>query len=56
MCTCGDKNIKRQEQKQQHNNHNFECLYSMFTNHGNICVVLRSSVRLSGGELSKIHA
>ena len=29
--------------KQQHNNRNFECLYSVFANH-NICVVLQSSV------------
>ena len=56
MCTYGDKNIERQQQKQQHNNHNFECLYSMFANH-HICVVLQSSVRHIGEfELSKIHA
>ena len=30
--------------KQQHNNHNFECLYSMFINH-HICVILWHIVR-----------
>jgi len=47
LCTCGDKNIKRWQQKQQHNNHNFKCLYSMFANH-HICVVLWSSVHHIG--------
>ena len=47
MRTCGDKNIKRQHQKQQHNNHNFEYSYSMFANH-HICVVVQSSVRHIG--------
>ena len=36
MSTCGG-------QKQQHNNHNFKRLYSMFVNH-HICVDLWSSV------------
>ena len=42
------QNIKRQQQKQQHNNHNFECPYSMFT-YRHIYLVLRWSVRHIGG-------
>ena len=38
------QNIKRQQQKQQHNNHDFEYLYSIFANH-HICVVFLSSLR-----------
>ena len=38
----------QKHQKQQHNNHNFECLYSMLTNL-QICVVVRCSVRHIGG-------
>jgi hypothetical protein len=37
-----------QKIQRQHNNHNFECLYSMFANH-HICVVLQPSVCLIGG-------
>ena len=48
MCTCEDINIKGQHQKQQHNNHNSECLYSMFANY-HTCVVLWSSVCYIGG-------
>ena len=33
MCTYGNKNIKQQLKKHQHNKHNFKCLYSMFANH-----------------------
>ena len=43
MCAFGDKNIKQQQQKQQHINHNFEGLYSMLVNH-HTCVVLRYGV------------
>ena len=49
MCACGDQNIKRQQEKQQQNNHKFECLYPMFANH-HICVVLRSSAHYIGGQ------
>ena len=34
--------------KHQHNNNNFECLYSMFTNH-HICVAMLTSVCHIGG-------
>ena len=36
-------NTKWQLQKQQHNNHNYEWLYSMFANH-HVCVVLWSRI------------
>jgi hypothetical protein len=38
---------RQQQQKQRYNNHDFEYLYSMFTNH-HICVVLQSSVHQIG--------
>ena len=44
----GIKTSNDNNRKQQHNNHNFECLYSMYVNH-RICVVLRFSVRHIGG-------
>jgi hypothetical protein len=48
LCTCGDKKIRWQHQKQQHNNHNFKYLYSKFANH-QICILLHSSIRHIGG-------
>ena len=49
MCTCGDKNIKREQHKQQHNDHNFKYLYFTFANH-HVGVVLQSSVCHIGGQ------
>ena len=43
MSTCGDKNIKRTRAKQQHDNHNFECLYYILVNH-HICVIFQCNV------------
>ena len=41
----GTRSAKRKQQRQQHNNHNFECLHSMFANQ-HIHVVLLSSTPL----------
>ena len=57
MYTYGDKNIKHNQISNNHNNnHNFECLCFMLTNH-HICVVLWSSVRHIGSwNFRKTHA